>query len=93
MVQVRLVDREYALAQARPTRTRWDRVLAQVQSARTGEPVEVVLWPQGRPLPRNHRTRLYNAAALLRRRARQQGIEVAVDRLADGRGLVIRRVT
>lgn len=91
-MQVRLVDREYALAHARPARTRWEAVLARLRAARPGEPVEVVLFPQGRPLPHNHRARLYHAAALLRRRAREHGWEVAVDRTADGRGLVVRRI-
>lgn len=90
-MEIRLVDREVALRQATGRRTKWTQVLEQVRRAPEGKVVEVVLWPEGQELPKNHRTRLYNTVALLRQRARKAGLEIQVYRADDGRRIFIER--
>lgn len=90
-MEIRYVDREEALRQATGRRTKWTQVLEQVRKAPEGKVVEVVLWPEGQELPRNHRARLYNTVALLRQRARKAGMEIHVYRADDGRRIFIER--
>lgn len=90
-VQVYVVDRDEALRHVNRDRARWRLILDHVRRALSGQVVEVVLWPEWQEPPSNHRVRLYNASAVLRKAARQAGMAVRVWLGHDGRRLFVER--